>query len=139
MAGSMISATLTLRLVCDDGTYLPLETELQYGTADPLAVIALFDTGEGEPVRWVFARDLLANGLDHRVGEGDISVWPALDDDGAISVRMRLQSPDGSAVIEADASEIERFLAQTWKLVPQGGEMEHVELDRVLESILDDA
>jgi hypothetical protein len=134
----MISASLTLRLVCDDGTYLPLETELQYSTSDPLAITALFDTGEGEPVRWVFARDLLANGLDHRVGEGDISVWPALDDGGFLAVRLQLQSPDGAALIDADSADIERFLAKTWKLIPQGGEIDHLGLDRVLELILDD-
>ena len=38
---------------------------------DPLAVEALFDDGAPDPVRWVFARDLLAAGLDRRTGEGE--------------------------------------------------------------------
>lgn len=139
MAGSMISTSLTLRLVSADGPMLPLETELRYSTDDPLAVVVLFDTGEGEPIRWVFARDLLAQGLDAKTGDGDITVLPVPADSGQEPViHIRLQSPDGDALIEADSSDIERFLAQTWRLVAPGTESQLLNLDEMLEALLDD-
>lgn len=139
MPSSTISATLTLRLVGANGAVLPLGTELQYTTYDPVAVTALFDTGEDEPIRWVFARDLLTEGLNQRAGEGDIVVWPSVDDDGFKTIHLQLQSPDGDALIEADAEDIERFLAKTSRLVAPGDENLHMDLDRVLVSILDGA
>lgn len=135
---STISATLTLRLI-SESIVLPLQTDFQYSTDDPMAVVAMFDTGEDETVRWVFARDLLNEGLDRRTGEGDIVVWPATDANGQSVVHIRLQSPDGTALIEADSREIEGFLAQTNELVAPGKEGRLIDLDSMLVAILDDA
>lgn len=135
---STISATLTLRLI-NDGITLPLETEFRYSTDDPMAVVAMFDTGEDEKIRWVFARDLLAEGLDRRTGEGDIVVWPATDASGQPAIHIRLQSPDGTALIEADGKDIEQFLVQTHELVAPGNEGRMIDLDSMLVAILDDA
>ena len=136
MESSRLSRPLTLRLRGADGASLPLGAALQYGAADPLAVVALFDTGEGAPVQWVFARDLLIEGLTRRCGDGDVVVWPTMGADGSATIHLRLTSPHGGALIEADASAIRDFIDGTRRLVPVGGEDELLDVDAVVDAIL---
>ena len=63
MDSTTVSYPLALSLLSADGAELPLAAELRYTSQDPLAVEALFDDGGDEPVRWVFARDLLSSDL----------------------------------------------------------------------------
>ena len=104
MDSTTVSYPLALSLLSADGAELPLAAELRYSSQDPLAVEALFDDGGDEPVRWVFARDLLSSGLDHRSGDGDVVVWPTHDADGTRAVHLRLRSPHGDALLEASAA-----------------------------------
>lgn len=137
MHASTISYPLALRLLdeADDERYI--QAELCYSVADPLAVTAVFDTTSRAPVPWVFARDLLGAGLDEPTGGGDIGIWPAIDADGVPTVRIRLRSPDGTAVLEAPASAVEEFLIQTWSLVPTGVEGRLLSIDALLDVLLD--
>ena len=48
-----------------------------YSGSDPYAVRMAFHVGTDEPVEWIFARDLLAAGIESRQGEGDVHVWPS--------------------------------------------------------------
>ena len=130
-----VSTELGLRLLASDGA-LPLAAELRYDAADPYAVEALFDTGGDTPVRWVFARELLAEGLARAVGEGDVLVRPALDDRGSAAVHLVLASPDGRALLEAPAEEVRAFLSETYSLVGRGEESDHVDLDAALLTLL---
>src|SRR5215207_10660687 len=107
MDGTTVSYPLALSLLSADGVELPLAAELRYTAGDPLAVEALFDDGSDEPVRWVFARDLLSSGLDRRAGDGDVVVWPTNDVDGVRVVHLRLRSPHGDALLEASAYTIQ--------------------------------
>ncbi|PSK96956.1 sporulation and cell division protein SsgA [Haloactinopolyspora alba] len=136
MHASTISYPLALRLLdgVDDDRYI--QAELRYRTGDPVAVTAVFDTAGHEPVPWVFARDLLSGGLDEPTGDGDIRVWPGLDGHGTRTVRFRLRSPDGDALLEAPAHAVEDFLIQTWSLVPTGAEGRLLGIDALLDSLL---
>jgi len=131
-----VSYKLALNLLGADGAAFPLDAELRYSAADPLAVEALFDDGSADPIRWVFARDLLASGLHQRSGEGDVVIWPTTDADGRPAAHLRLHSPDGDALLEASAYAIEAFLAATRRLVPPGTEHEHLDVDSVLDALL---
>ena len=71
-----VSCELHLRLVVSSESSLPVPAGLRYDTADPYAVHATFHTGAEETVEWVFARDLLAEGLHRPTGTGDVRVWP---------------------------------------------------------------
>ena len=51
---------------------------MYYSGKDPYAVRMAFHVGTDEPVEWIFARDLLAAGIESRQGEGDVQVWPSL-------------------------------------------------------------
>lgn len=130
-----ISCEIGLRLLASEGA-LPLAAELRYDVADPYAVEALFDTGADSPVRWVFARDLLSDGLARTAGEGDVVVRPALDEDGSAAVHLVLASPDGRAMLEANSEELREFLDQTYVVVPRGSEAERVDIDAELLSLL---
>ena len=136
MDGTTVSHPLALSLLSADGVELLLAAELRFTASDPLAVEALFDAGGDEPVRWVFSRDLLSSGLDHRIGEGDVVVWPTNDVDGIRVVHIRLRSPHGDALLEASADAIQAFLVATWRLVPPGTEHKHLDVDGALEALL---
>ena len=72
-----VSCELHLRLVVSGDSSLPVPAGLRYETTDPYAVHATFHTGGGETVDWVFARDLLSEGLLRPSGAGDVRVWPS--------------------------------------------------------------
>ncbi len=132
---STISCPMAVRLLdATDDRYI--QAELRYCPADPFAVTAIFDTAATEPVPWVFARDLLSNGLDGPSGSGDIGVWPAADSLGLPTVRIRLRSPDGDATLEVQACDIEDFLLQTWAIVPIGTESHVLSIDSLLDTLL---
>lgn len=143
MDGLPVSVTreFTLRLLHGVGPPLVVYAQLRYGAEDPYAVEALFDAGGDAPVRWVFSRDLLAAGLRDQVGEGDVSVGPgpATRDGGSPEpvVRLRLASPDGSAVLEASAVALEAFLTETYAAVPAGAESALLDVDAAIGAILE--
>src|ERR1700719_374454 len=76
-SSTTISAELGLRLVVPQQTIVPLVASLYYSGRDPYAVRMAFHVGTDEPVEWIFARDLLAAGIESRQGEGDVQVWPS--------------------------------------------------------------
>ena len=137
MHASTITYPLALRLLGDAEDERYIQAELRYSAEDPLAVTAVFDTTAREPVPWIFARDLLSAGLDQPSDTGDICIWPALDAHGTATIRIRLRSPDGDALLEAPASAVEDFLVQTWTLVPTGIEGRLLSIDALLDSLLD--
>src|SRR6516164_10654949 len=76
-SSTTISAELGLRLVVPQQTIVPLVASLYYSGSDPYAVRMAFHVGTDEPVEWIFARDLLAAGIESRQGDGDVQVWPS--------------------------------------------------------------
>lgn len=130
-----VSTELELRLVVSPDASLPVPAGLAYDVADPYAVHATFHTGEDESVDWVFARELLATGLQRSIGDGDVRVWPSAGEQGEI-VCVGLTSPEGSAVLEAASAQIEDFLHRTEQLVPSGTESRHIDLDGALAALL---
>lgn len=134
----MVSHVLPLHLLGSDGPAVSMDAELRYRVEDPLAVEAFFGDHADVRVRWVFARDLLVAGLRHRAGLGDVTVWPSTDGLGRPVVMLRLSSPDGTALMEADASAVGQFLDDTARLVPLGREAEHLDIDATLMRLLAD-
>jgi len=112
-----VSCELHLRLVVSSESSLPVPAGLRYDTADPYAVHATFHTGAEETVEWVFARDLLAEGLHRPTGTGDVRVWPSRSHGQGV-VCIALSSPEGEALLEAPARALESFLKRTDASVP---------------------
>ncbi|WP_306971829.1 SsgA family sporulation/cell division regulator [Streptomyces canus] len=123
-----MSCELHLRLVVSSESSLPVPAGLRYDTADPYAVHATFHTGAEETVEWVFARDLLAEGLHRPTGTGDVRVWPSRSHGQGI-VCIALGSPEGEALLEAPARALESFLKRTDAAVPPGTEHHHINVD----------
>ena len=134
---AVVNAEIELRLVVPGGPSLPVIANLRYETADPWAVRVAFQTGgEGDGiVEWMFARQLLTDGVAAAVGEGDVRVWPALHGTDRV-VNLAMASPSGSALFEIDRNDLIEFLQQTYLAVPTGSEGEVVDLDAELALLL---
>jgi Streptomyces sporulation and cell division protein, SsgA len=148
-----ISAELGLRLVVPQQTIVPLVASMYYSGSDPYAVRMAFHVGTDEPVEWIFARDLLAAGIESRQGEGDVQVWPSpascaeRDDPGAAGhpqmggkvLNIELSSPFGQAHFEAPAQAMSAFLQRTYQIVPAGRESRHIDIEAELNDLLRNA
>lgn len=134
-----VRTELELRLVVPGGPSLPVLADLGYASDDPWAVRVAFQTGgEGEGVvEWMFARQLLVEGVARAVGDGDVRVWPAVSGRDRV-VHLAMASPSGSALFEIDRDDVVGFLKQTYLAVPTGSECHAVDLDLELSLLLAD-
>lgn len=132
-----VQTELELRLVVPGGPSLPVLAGLRYDANDPWAVRVAFHTGgEGDGiVEWMFARQLLTDGVAKTVGEGDVRVWPSVHGSERV-VNLAMASPSGSALFEIDRDSLVEFLQQTYLAVPTGSEEEVVDLDAELALLL---
>jgi len=121
-----------MRMITEAAT-TQVPTTLSYSIEEPYAVTLVFDCRGARPITWVFARDLLVAGLVAAAGEGDVRIWPAERSD---PIFFELRSPTGHAVFAADRKSLRRFLAQTEKLVPRGGEPAVMSMDYHLAALL---
>ena len=92
---------------------------------DPPAVpVALRYDPEADPRRvhimlpghheWVFARDLLEQGLRAPAAAGDVRIWPC----GRVQAVMEFHSPQGVDVVQFDTRTLIRFLRRTYTATP---------------------
>jgi hypothetical protein len=128
-----VTSTLTLELIDANGVSTPLETELSYDPSDPYAVTAAFLTVAGR-VEWTFGRDLLIGGLYEPTGDGDVHVWPCLDGDARSVVIIELCSPDGEALVQARAADMNAFVERMTTAVAPGAES--IDVDATIAAIL---
>jgi hypothetical protein len=141
-SSTTVSAELGLRLIVPQQTIVPLVASLYYSGTDPYAIRMAFHVGTDEPVEWIFARDLLAAGIESRQGEGDVQVWPSepadaeeSDADGIV-LNIELSSPFGQAHFEAPAEAMAAFLKRTYSIVPAGKESGFVDIESELNELL---
>ena len=74
MDSSMVSAEFGVWLVLPEQMTVPLAARLFYSHEDPYALRIAFEAGLDKPVEWIFARDLLASGIEGREGLGDVTI-----------------------------------------------------------------
>ena len=145
-SSTTISAELGLRLVVPQQTIVPLVASMYYSGKDPYAVRMAFHVGTDEPVEWIFARDLLAAGIESRQGDGDVQVWPSarscaesdLSAEGKV-LNIELSSPFGQAHFEAPAQAMSAFLQRTYQIVPAGQESTVIDIEAELNDLLRNA
>jgi Streptomyces sporulation and cell division protein, SsgA len=149
-SSTTISAELGLRLVVPQQTIVPLVASMFYSGSDPYAVRMAFHVGTDEPVEWIFARDLLAAGIESRQGEGDVHVWPSpgscaetsdpdltgAPESGEKVLNIELSSPFGQAHFEAPAQAMSAFLRRTYQIVPAGQESSYIDIEAELNDLL---
>jgi Streptomyces sporulation and cell division protein, SsgA len=128
----VLTQDLTLQCIDPWGRPLDLPASFGYDPADPWAVWITFRSPNDE-VRWAVGRDLLLQGLTDPAGEGDIRLWPSIDEDGRAAVVMELCSPAGQLVAQLRTSELYRFLTRSLAAVPRGTEW--IDLDLMVASL----
>ncbi len=129
-----VAVPMELRLLVPAQQALPLPVFLRFCVDDPYAVSVAFQ-GPDEEVTWVFARDLLADGLDDARGEGDVTVRPCRREGRDVLV-IGLVSPDGAAELEADPAEVRAFIELCESVLPRGQEHTVLDLDAELKQLL---
>jgi hypothetical protein len=130
-----VTRGLTLHVIGPDDIGLPVRVLLCYDAVDPYAVEAIFQDSRGEDLIWIFARELIKLGMGAATGEGDVRVWPARGA-GHEVVCIGLKSPDGQAVLRAQAHDVFGFLASTYALCPEGSESDHLDIEGGLSDLL---
>ena len=130
-----VSQDIALHCLDEQGRPMAFMASFAYDITDPYAVWLTFHVPAGD-LEWMVARSLLVEGLTGPVGEGDVRMCPAPDEDGHAMVRMDFHSPEGRLVTHARADHIEHFLGRTRETVPTGTEAGLVDLDRLVESLL---
>ena len=130
----VICSPAVFELISPDSAAVPVKVELTYDSRDPYAVQASFRTGQGTAVDWVFARDLLADGLMASSGTGDVRVQPMPTDPSRIE--LELNSPSGHALFTTCARTLGEFLDRTYESVPPSTEYSWLDFDLALSELL---
>jgi hypothetical protein len=130
-----VAAEIGMRLVVPGHAGVPLLAHLRYRADDPYAIEMALDTGQAEPVRWMFARDLITDGLRHHAGDGDVRIWPSTGPDPDL-LNICLSSPDGRAHLQAPLTAITGFLDRTFDVVRPGRESECIDIHDELNNLL---
>jgi hypothetical protein len=129
---SEVTCEVSMRLVISSSSSAPVPAKLRYRRSDPYAIEAWFRTGPNEHVHWVFSRELLTAGLRTSTGVMDVKIRPAVSV-GTEIVFITLQSPEGTALLEAPRAALQKFLRRTNDLVAPGDERRHVNMDELFE------
>lgn len=131
-----VDQALAGQLVLDPDLSEEIQANLRYSSDDPFAVHLVFPPTvslEGEEVEWIFARELLDDGLYEPAGDGDLRLWPCAPG----LVMLEFESPHGLALVEFSAGDLLEFLHCTYQAVPAGQEAQHVDVDAELAALLD--
>ena len=126
-----VMCPVTVQVTAPEQLPVPLPAQLHYDMTDPYAVRLSLGAPAAKPVNWVFARDLLAEGVRRPAGTGNVLVFPGHRCRPHF-MRILLRSTAGAALVEISASEVATFLRQTFLLVPSGSESLHIDLDRIV-------
>src|SRR3954451_19967604 len=124
---TVICSPAVFELIAPDAPVVPVKVDLTYHSRDPYAVQASFRTGNGTAVDWVFARDLLQEGLIGPAGTGDVQVQPVAGNGGTL--HLELSCPSGHAVFTACAQTLAEFLRRTYEAVPPESEYDCLDFD----------
>lgn len=108
----------------------PLVIEMLWAEEDPHAVSMTFPT-RPKQAPWVFARDLLAQGLDEEVGEGDVHCGAYIHN-YTITLFGHGKESDMVLGLVVETTWVEQFLQAT----THGGDFNDSRLDLVLADIL---
>ena len=131
---TVICSPAVFELIAPDAPVVPVKVDLTYHSRDPYAVQASFRTGNST-VEWVFARELLQEGLGRPAGTGDVRVQPVA---ASTKVQLELSSPSGYAVFTTCATALSEFLGRTFEAVPAGSEYGWLDFDDALACLLND-
>jgi hypothetical protein len=137
-----VTLDMTATLIGSDGDSLPVRAALSYDLSDPYAIHAVLTAPLSPQVVWVFARELLTDGMLGAAGLGDVRIWRTSPEDSCTSpddqrdVYIGLISPDGEALLKFSGAELVTFVRRTYVQCLPGEENVHVDLDLAIEQLL---
>ncbi|GAA2250076.1 MULTISPECIES: SsgA family sporulation/cell division regulator [Kitasatospora] len=131
---STVQGHVVMHLVVSNELSFRILVDLEYDPADPYAIRLTFHLPGDAPVTWVFARELLLDGISQPTGEGDVHIHPLGEELAEVGIMLR--SPEGDAVLRSSAPPLIAFLTRTDRLVPVGEERTGGDLDEQLALIL---
>ncbi|MER5873114.1 SsgA family sporulation/cell division regulator [Streptomyces sp. NPDC002044] len=118
-----MSALIAVRLNDAAGDEVPLLGRFSYDSADPYAVRAQFFAGDTVLPYWCFDRQMLAEGLQRPVGEGDVTFRPQRTAGGEeIRVGLRDSAGGQGVVLLVNARAVKGFLEETYAVTTPGSE-----------------
>ncbi|MEK2475627.1 MULTISPECIES: SsgA family sporulation/cell division regulator [Streptomyces] len=133
---STAKRTLEMQLLLGPDETIPVAGRFSYRSDRPYEVEVAF-ISRGETVAtWLFARDLLIDGLHDEVGHGDVRVWPTHRAGGAHRVHIELATDDSVCELAVRTTELTAWLEQTTAIVPPGHEGRHLDIDAHLARLL---
>lgn len=133
---TIVSTKLGFQLLLPGCRDVEVPAVMDYSADEPYSIRATFQTGEAD-VTWVFARDLLSDGVDNPAGCGDISVWPGKHE-GRDVLFLSLSSDTGQALLRTEIDEVRRFVRRTHEVVPNGRESDMIDIDVLINRLLAD-
>ncbi|MFF4837968.1 SsgA family sporulation/cell division regulator [Streptomyces sp. NPDC001315] len=115
---------------------MSIACEFSFNSADPLAVTLIFDSDGEYPLRWVFARELVTEGLTTRSGQGEVKIWPVhCEGRRSLWVQVGNLRTGHTALFELPAQPVAQWLARSYALVPRGREMEDADWSELTQLI----
>lgn len=114
----------------------PLPAVLVYDPADPLAVKLAFLHNGRETVSYMFARDLLAEGLDQRCGDGDVTLEPHFEMPATWLVLTLIPESGYPFELYVARPVVESIVTAIYQLVPMGKERIGGAVDEAIARIL---
>jgi hypothetical protein len=114
---------------------------LVYNPHDPYAVHACLTYDAQDPVWWAFARSLLAEGMQRAAGTGDVRIWPSAHRPmrRPMVLHALMSSPEGRLEMYLPWLWVRDFLFRTFDAVSPGLEFNHLDVDRAIALIREDA
>jgi hypothetical protein len=133
-----IDQDLTLACVDPWGRTVDVPTTMSFSPSDPYAVTLTFHAASGDVV-WMMARQVLLQGLTSPAGEGDIKIYPSIDENASAVTVLDFSSPSGHLVGHVPTREVQSFVTSTLEIVPAGDESEYLDIDGLAEALLSSA
>ncbi|MER6218665.1 MULTISPECIES: SsgA family sporulation/cell division regulator [unclassified Streptomyces] len=131
-----VSSLTTVHLK-DAGGPVPFLAHFHYDRVDPYAVrVKFFDQGTAVAC-WYFDREMLAEGMNRQIGEGDVTFRPRRTVEGLqVHIELRDHTAPGhhAAVISVDGGDLDEFLERTYRVTPAGAET--MDIDSPLRDLL---
>jgi len=133
---AVVEEVLTLRIALEQDLVGEVCTRFRYDATRPYEVRLTFHLGRPDEADWVFSRDLLRDGLESLSGQGDIKLWPAYCPCHGSTLHIALDSPHGSALLEASKPRVRAWLDRTYACVSADQEAAALPSDEDLAELL---
>lgn len=126
---STAKRTLEMQLLLGPEGTVPVAGRFSYRSDRPFEVEVVFISRGRTVATWLFARELLLNGLCDEAGEGDVRVWPFRGLNGQRRVHIELSTDENVCELSVRATELTAWLEQTAAIVPPGHEDRYLDMD----------